>query len=157
MSSTSKSKAMTIYLNGEGQVLGRLASVVAKNLLRGNQVVVVNAEKIVLKGSWSSVEKEWQSRFELKSAINPFRYSPKRYVRPDMYFRRVVRGMLPWRKPKGKQALRGLRIYIGVPKHLENVEFINYKDTYGGSGKHYVTLSKVAVRFGWKEVENANG
>ncbi|MEM0120962.1 MAG: 50S ribosomal protein L13 [Thermoprotei archaeon] len=147
----------TVYLDGEGQILGRLASIVAKSLLNGNKVIVVNADKLVLKGSWLSIEKEWQARLALKSAINPFRYSPKRYIRPDMYFKRVVRGMLPWRKPKGKQALRRLRVYIGIPKHLENVKFINYEDIYSGVSKRYVTLGQIAARFGWKEVGPING
>lgn len=147
----------TIYVDGKGQVLGRLASLVAKKLLEGRRVVVVNAEKIVLKGSWSAIEKEWQERFEIKSVINPFRHSPKRYVRPDMYFRRVVRGMLPWRKAKGREALRRLRVYIGVPRELENVKFVQFEEAQSGSDKQYVTLSRIAMRFGWKGVPNIYG
>jgi large subunit ribosomal protein L13 len=157
MNSKDDSESRLIYLDGTNQVLGRLASLVAKKLLCGYQVVVVNAEKIVLKASWSAIEKEWQTRFQLKSVINPFRYSPKRYVRPDTYFRRVIRGMLPWRKPKGKEALRRLRVYIGIPKHLENVSFIQYQEASGGTGKQYVTLSRIALRFGWKEVKETHG
>jgi len=152
-----KEQAALIYIDGKGQVLGRLASIVAKKLLEGNRVVIVNIEKVVLKGSWSTVEKEWQSRFELKSVINPFRYSPKRPVRPDMYFRRVVRGMLPWRKAKGRQALRRLRVYIGVPKNLENLRFIQFEEAQGGLGKEFVSLARIASRFGWRGVSNTYG
>lgn len=155
MSSTKQ--ANTIYIDGTGQVLGRLASYVAKRLLEGNHVVVVNVENVVLKGSWSTVEKEWQARFELKSVINPFRYSPKRYVRPDMYFRRVVRGMLPWRKAKGRQALRRLRVYIGVPRELGDAKFIQLEKVEGVLGKQYVTLSRIASRFGWRRAPRIYG
>lgn len=153
----SNNQADTIYVDGEGQILGRLASLVAKRLLGGQRVVVVNAQNIVVTGSWPTVEKEWQARFELKSNINPFRYSPKRYVRPDTYFRRVVRGMLPWRKAKGREALRRLRVYVGVPKELENVKFVRFEEARLGPNKPHVTLLRVATRFGWRKVPNING
>jgi large subunit ribosomal protein L13 len=38
----------TIYIDAENQILGRLASHVAKMLLNGYKVVIFNAEKSVL-------------------------------------------------------------------------------------------------------------
>jgi len=39
-----------IYVNAENQILGRLASHVAKMLLNGYRVVIFNAEKAILSG-----------------------------------------------------------------------------------------------------------
>ena len=43
--------ADTIVIDGKGHLLGRLASVVAKQLLNGKNIVVVRAEQIVVSGS----------------------------------------------------------------------------------------------------------
>jgi large subunit ribosomal protein L13 len=150
-------QAEELFIDGDKLVLGRLASYVAKRILEGSRVTVVNAEKIVVKASWSAIQKEWQHRFELRSIINPFRYSPKRYVRPDNYFRKVVRGMLPARKTKGKNALKRLRVYIGVPSELSSKTFrkIEFADVKAVKG--YQTLSTISSRFGWKKDVILNG
>lgn len=41
----------TVVVDGKGHLLGRLASVVAKQLLNGKKVVVVRCEQIVVSGS----------------------------------------------------------------------------------------------------------
>jgi large subunit ribosomal protein L13 len=138
-----------IYIDGEKLVLGRLASVVAKRLLSGDKVIVVNVEKTVLMGSWGNIVREWEHRYELKSVINPFRHSPKRYVRPDRYFRSVVRKMLPYNKPRGKDALSRLRVYVGVPAGLSGAHFQKPDTAAVRSEKGYHELGKVSKRFGW--------
>lgn len=40
-----------IVIDGKGHLMGRLAAIVAKELLNGQRIVVVRAEKIVLSGS----------------------------------------------------------------------------------------------------------
>lgn len=41
----------TIVIDGKGHLLGRLTSIVAKQLLQGKKIVVVRAEQIVISGS----------------------------------------------------------------------------------------------------------
>ena len=47
---------------------------------------------------------------------------PKYPRRPDDIFRRTVRGMIPYKKPKGREAFKGLKVYVGVPKEFEDQE-----------------------------------
>lgn len=138
-----------VQIDGDKLVLGRLASVVAKRLLAGDRVLVVNVEKTVLMGSWGNIVKEWEHRYELKSVINPFRHSPKRYVRPDRYFRSVVRKMLPYNKTRGKDALSRLRVYVGVPPELTGVSFQRPDAAVVKKEKGYHELAKISKRFGW--------
>ena len=44
----------TIVIDGKGHLLGRLASIVAKQLLFGKKVVVVRAEALLISGSCKS-------------------------------------------------------------------------------------------------------
>lgn len=43
-----------IVIDGKGHMLGRLASVIAKELLSGQRMVVVRCEQIVMSGSCTS-------------------------------------------------------------------------------------------------------
>jgi large subunit ribosomal protein L13Ae len=43
--------ADTVVIDGKGHLLGRLSSIVAKQLLNGKKIVVVRAEQIVVSGS----------------------------------------------------------------------------------------------------------
>ena len=46
--------ADTIVIDGKGHLFGRLASVVAKQLLSGKKIVIVRCEEIVISGSCMS-------------------------------------------------------------------------------------------------------
>lgn len=105
-------------LNGEGMILGRLGSTVAKLLLNGNEVKIVNAEHIAISGHMRDLVTKYKQRIELKDKANP-EHSPYISRRPDMFVKRVIRGMLPWKQPKGKAAYRRLRVYVGVPKDIK--------------------------------------
>jgi len=111
---------MKIY-NGEGLLLGRLASVVAKTVLLGEEVIVVNCEKVIISGDKRKIfanEKQKLERkgYPLKSAKHP-RLS-------DRFVRRAIRGMLPWRTTRGKDAFKRLMCHIGVPENLKDQELL---------------------------------
>lgn len=40
-----------VVIDGKGHLLGRLASIIAKQLLQGQKIVVVRTEQIVISGS----------------------------------------------------------------------------------------------------------
>ncbi len=95
-------------------VLGRMASFVAKRLLEGEHVVIVNAEKSVISGRRKATFSLHHARLKIRSLVNP-RKGPFHPRRPDALVRRTVRGMLPFDKSRGREAYRRLRAYIGVP------------------------------------------
>lgn len=99
-------------------VLGRLASYAAKELLKGEKVVIINAERCIISGRKESIFEKYGHRRERSSVINPLRFGPKYPRRPDGILRRAVRGMLPWRRTRGKTAYKNLRVYIGEPEEL---------------------------------------
>ena len=75
---------------------------------------MVNAEKALISGSRNSVVTQWKERLEMSSSVNPI-YGPIHPRRPDNILRRMVRGMVPRKKPKGVLAMKRLRVYVGVP------------------------------------------
>jgi large subunit ribosomal protein L13 len=104
----------TIY-DAEYQTIGRLGSVIAKQLILGEIVAVVNVDKAVVSGS----RKFTLSNYDVKTRRGDVHKGPFFPRTPDGIFRRTVRGMLPMKKPKGRNAYRRLRAYIGVPDELK--------------------------------------
>ncbi len=102
-------------VDASGLVLGRAASVIAKRLLNGESIVVVNAEKSIVTGSRAMVIANYtaaRARGSVRSGPHFPRY-------PDRIFRRTVRGMLPHQKTLGWKAFERLRVHIGVPEELK--------------------------------------
>ena len=111
-----------MIIDGEGCVLGRLASVTSKNLLEGEKVIIINAEKIMLTGNRDWAYAKYKQRVDRASISNPRDLGPKYPRRPDDIFRRTVRGMLPFKKAKGKTAFKGLKAFVGVPAEYADAE-----------------------------------
>jgi large subunit ribosomal protein L13 len=140
-----------VYIDGTNHILGRLASKVAKLILSGKRVVVVNSEKILISGSRESVIEEWKTRLEIKSRVNPI-YGPIHYRRPDRLFKRVVRGMVPREKPKGKNALKRLRVYIGIPEGLSGKKFEIFEELKASRPVPlYISVAELSRSLGWAE------
>lgn len=102
-------------IDASNLVLGRMASRVAKMLLDGKRVIIVNAEECVISGKGSSAFMRAKEFIEVGSP----RFGPHHPRRPDHILRRSIRGMLPYSKPKGKSAYRRLRVYISVPEEFK--------------------------------------
>ncbi len=139
---------MKIY-DATNKILGRLSSIIAKELLKGQTVYVVNAEKAVISGNPKHIIEKYLERRRIGDPHKgPFfpRY-------PDAIFRRTVRGMLPWKKAKGRAAYRRLKVFIGVPKELEGKEFINVEEVDAKKIKRtkLITLEELSLQLGAKK------
>jgi len=135
-------------IDAEGLILGRMASQVAKRLLNGEKVVIVNAEKAIISGKRLSILREMQDFLQ----IGHFRKGPYHPRRPDTIVKRVIRGMLPRKKPRGKEALKRLRVYIGIPEDYEGKEKERIFEADGRNLRGpYIKVSELARNIGWKE------
>ncbi len=99
-------------INGENLILGRVASRVAKAALLGEETIVLNCEKMMVTGNHQTVIGHQRFLDDLKGKPNRGRFY---YVRPDMFVRRSIRGMLP-KNPRGKIAYSHVKCYISVPE-----------------------------------------
>jgi len=140
-----------VVIDAKEAILGRVASIAAKLALQGKRVHVVNVDKILISGSKRHIITAWKKFLEVGSVINP-EHGPIHYRRPDNIFKRVARGMLPWRKPKGKNAYKRLRAYHGFPEELKRIqmyEIAKAKATKPAS--FYISLGELARELGWKD------
>ncbi|OPX60310.1 MAG: 50S ribosomal protein L13 [Methanobacterium sp. PtaB.Bin024] len=139
-----------MIVDGEGLVLGRLASTVSKKLLAGERVTVLNAEKIIISGNRDWAYAKYKQRIDRASISNPRRMGPKYPRRPDDIFRRTVRGMLPHKQHKGREALKGLRVHVGIPQEFEKEEINEIKEAQPKNISKSVELGKISKLLGAK-------
>jgi len=141
----------TVYIDATNQIAGRLSSKIAKLVLSGKRVVVVNAESALISGSRTSVINQWKERLELSSRVNPI-YGPIHPRRPDNILRRMVRGMVPRKKPKGAAAMKRLRVYVGVPSGVDASKVTKFEDAAASRPTPvYVTVGDLSKSLGWNE------
>lgn len=137
-------------IDAEQLILGRMASIIAKRLLQGENITIVNAEKAVLSGKKKSRVREAKESLE----VGHPKKGPFHYRRPDRVVRKTVRGMLPYKKSKGKRAYKRLKVFIGIPEEFKDQETQTLAEVHAKKLKcPYFTLGELAEEIGWNHGE----
>ncbi|MHA2073086.1 MAG: 50S ribosomal protein L13 [Candidatus Hodarchaeales archaeon] len=108
-------------VSAENAIIGRLASIVAKRLLNGEKIVIVNADKGIISGHSRFITSKYRQRWRIKTKSNPLK-GPFYPRKTDHILRRTVRGMLPFHKSRGKEAYSRLLVFKGIPDSLKDKE-----------------------------------
>ena len=136
-------------INADGHILGRLSSYIAKRLLEGEGIVVVNAEKVIITGNPENVFERYKEKYD-RGSKEKGPYFPRH---PERIFKRTVRGMLPWKTRRGREAFKKLRVFVGIPDELrdrefEKVEMALYEKV--SKSDRYVLLEDVSKYLGFE-------
>jgi len=107
-------RAQPMIIDGRGHLIGRLAATVAKAILQGQNIVVVRCEGLNISGSFYRNKLKYLEFLRKRCNINPAR-GPFHFRAPSKIFTRIVRGMVPHKTERGKQALVRLRAFEGIP------------------------------------------
>ncbi|MFH0875892.1 MAG: 50S ribosomal protein L13 [archaeon] len=105
-----------IIINASNLLVGRLASFAAKKALNGETVKVINCENAYISGGKKEIIESYKQKREMGThSTGPFfpRYA-------DRLVKRTIRGMLPFKNARGKEAFARVKCYIGVPDDLKN-------------------------------------
>lgn len=135
-----------MIVDATGLVMGRLASVAASRLLAGEEIHIVNAEKAIITGNREGIYADYgHSRTRGSRERGP--YFPRR---PEMILKRTVRGMLPYKLKRGRDAMSRLRIYIGVPREFKGMQFEQPEGAKmrATSNNKYIELGDLSRRLG---------
>ena len=113
---------MTKIIDGKNAVMGRLASYAAKEALKGEKIVILNCEHVIITGNKENIAREFK---EQRSRIGWGQRGPKHIKTSERIVKRVIRGMLPnYREGRGREAFARIKCYIGIPKEFENAKKI---------------------------------
>jgi large subunit ribosomal protein L13 len=134
-----------IFIDADNQVAGRLASKAAKEALKGKHVFIVNAEKAVITGNPKFVIKRY---YEMVNRGDPY-HGPFYPKIPDRMLKRIIRGMLPHRKPNGKKAFLRIKVYNSIPEEFSKENFQRQEPVSRLSSK-FITIGKLSERLGAK-------
>ena len=114
-----------LIVNGENAILGRAGSYIAKQLLKGDSVIFINCEKLMVSGRKELfVERIRQKR---RMGSGGSMKGPKYPRVADRLVKRMIRGMLPRDRMKGQDAFRRLKCYVGNPDEAKDVIKLTHK------------------------------
>lgn len=142
-----------VIVDAKDHLMGRLASVVAKELLNGQKVVVVRCEALQISGSLYRNKLKFDDFLLKRFSTNPSRgHFHERS--PSKIFRRCVRGMMPYKTTRGAQCLDKLEAYEGIPEKYETKKKWIVKEALRvvkiQAHRKFCVLSDLSQRVGWK-------
>ena len=140
-----------IVIDGENSVLGRLSTEVAQKALNGEQIHIINAEKVIITGNPVRIAQKYKQRRKIKDSAKPEK-SPKLPRRPDLFVKKSIRGMLPRKTKRGAQAYRRIKAHIGTPANLEKTEKIKTAQHKESRTKN-ITVLELCKQLGWTGAE----
>ncbi len=133
-----------MIIDAENTVLGRMAAAAAKQVLLGEEIKVINCEKAVITGDKKSVIKGYMELLD----IGQPQQGPFVQRRPDLFVRRAVRGMLPRRQVRGREALSRVKCYIGVPSGISGKSVVLKGMKTLKSRKANLTVGELCLHLG---------
>jgi large subunit ribosomal protein L13 len=133
-------------IDASGLILGRLAANVAKRLLNGEEIVIVNAEKAIITGGKDDII----AHFRHMRDVGGDRKGPHYPRTPHMMLKRSVRGMLPFYKPRGRAAYKRLLVHISVPNEFRGKKFESIEGASELSTQRYMALGEVSKVLGYE-------
>ncbi len=137
-----------VLVDAKDQILGRLASFAAKHAIDGDEVIVLNAEKAIISGRRRNIIAEAKRRLQTRT-LGTQTHAPVHQRRADLYVRRVVRGMLPWKKAKGRDAFHRVQVFIGVPEEFSGKASVKIPGADASKLRSpYITVQDLAREIG---------
>jgi len=137
---------MVKVIDAKGLIHGRLASNVAEMIMDGDEVVVLNAEGIIITGKKDVIFADFKAKVDRGDTTK--RKGPFYPRRADLLFKRCVRGMIPWTTTSGREAYRRLHVYVGTPKQFESCEKLRPEEAVREITGKYTTLGAVSKFLG---------
>jgi large subunit ribosomal protein L13 len=129
-----------LVFDGKEAVFGRIATVIAKELLKGNSVDLINCESIIVSGKKEGFIEKIQAKRKMGQGASL--KGPKYIRESDRLVKRMIRGMLPRDRTKGREAFKRLKCYIGKGE-LSDEEIKNAKEMKHKKPMRYFLIKDV--------------
>ena len=143
-----------VVIDCHNHLLGRLASIVAKELLAGQRVVCTRCEGINISGSFYRNKLKFLDKLRKCTNTNPT-HGPFHFRSPSKIFFRVIRGMVPHKTHRGKCAMERLKCFEGVPAPYDKMKRMVVPDAFRVTrlkvGRRYCVLGRISHECGWNK------
>ena len=130
---------MEVLIDGKNAVMGRLSSYVAKQVLLGKEVIVINSNEVIITGRKEDIYKKYSELFKKGGHSQK---GPKILRTHERMLKRAIRGMLSHKQGRGSDALKRVKCYNTTPE-----QYKDSKKVVAGKEKHskYITLKELCV------------
>jgi large subunit ribosomal protein L13 len=139
---------MVTVIDGENLLLGRMCSLVAQRILAGEEIAIINAEKVIVSGSRAKVLEEYYIK-RVRGSVEGGPFYPRR---PDQIVKRTIRGMIPYKTRNGAATFRRVKTYIGIPYEFKcaEAEVLEAAHRDRLSSARYITIEAISTNLGAK-------
>jgi len=142
-----------VTINCKDHLVGRVCSVVAKELLNGNTVNLVCCEGLYLTGNYYRNKLIMLEKMNKRTATNP-KDGPFHHRSPAAMVKRMIRGMLPNKTGRGQRAFARLNVYDGCPPPFDRQQKFKIpaalKVTRSKPGRKVASLGYLCQELGWQ-------
>lgn len=137
-----------MIIDASDLIAGRLATVVTKKALLGEQIDIVNSEKAVITGTRDSIYARFKAKYDRGIPLK----GPYVHRSADRLLRRIIRGMLPYKQARGSEALARVMCWRGVPEKFQNqkLETVSEAKIDKLPNLQFVTVGDIAKHLGGK-------
>ena len=135
-----------MIIDANNLILGRMGTYVAKKALLGEKIDIVNCENSVVTGDKNRIFEHYKQRFAKGIPSK----GPFFYKMPDRFVKKSIRGMLPYKKDRGRNAYNNIKCHIGVPEAFKNQKFDTIKDADISHVPNlkYVKIKQICMQLG---------
>mmetsp|Transcript_20766 Transcript_20766/g.24756 ORF Transcript_20766/g.24756 Transcript_20766/m.24756 type:complete len:201 (+) Transcript_20766:115-717(+) len=143
----------TIIIDGRDHLLGRLASIVAKELLSGQKIVIVRCDEMAVSGSLVRNRVKYAQFRKKRTNTNPGK-GPFHFKSPARMVWRTIRGMVHQKTSRGQDAIGRLSTFEGIPSPYDKkkrvvipaaLRILRLKTI-----RDYTVIGELADSVGWK-------
>lgn len=142
-----------VVIDCRGHLMGRLASMIAKELLNGQRVVAVRCEELNISGAIWRNKIKFLQYVGKKTRTNPKR-GPIHFHSPSKMLVKVVRGMIPHKTIRGREAMLRFKSFEGIPHPYDKMKRMVVPDALRvvklRPGRKFTHIGELATLTGWK-------
>ncbi|KAI7964354.1 hypothetical protein MJO29_004781, partial [Puccinia striiformis f. sp. tritici] len=149
----SKMSSSPIVIDGKGHLLGRLASIIAKQAISGQKVVVVRCEEINVSGSFFRLKLRWADHMHKRHLVNPKKSGPFHHRAPSRILYKAIRGMMPHKTARGAAGLQRIKLFEGMPPPYDRKKKMVVPQALRvlrlKPGRKWCTIKRLSHEYGW--------
>jgi len=145
-----------IVIDCRDHLHGRLCSIVSKELLAGQKIILVRCEEMVISGSLIRNQTKY-AQFRAKRMNTNHARGPFHFKSPARIVWRTIRGMVHQKTARGQAAIGRLSAFEGIPhpydKMKRKVVPAALRAIRLKPGRKYTVMKDLANNVGWKHKE----
>lgn len=150
-----------IVVDGKGHLMGRMASIIAKQLQMGQKIIIVRCEKVLYSGKHFRNKLNIMEIRHKHNNTNPRRGGPFHLMAPSRLVYRAIKGMIPYKTAKGAAAMGRLKCFDGCPVSCNQKKKMVIPDALKASRlaprSRFCVLGNLASECGWTKKELIDG